>query len=136
MKIKPTKKQRSNPTNHEDQTYKETKIKSTKKKQQTQIESMNHEDQTHKEETTKALGRSNPNNKDQTQTTNIKQGRLNPNNEDQTTTVKATELKWRRLHFLLWVYRFVDVPSLSSLVFGCVEVVPSFSSLVFGFVEV
>ena len=116
MKIKPTKKQRSNPTNHEDQTYKEMKIKSMKKKQQTQIKSMNHEDQTHKEmkikpikkkqqthedhnkeETTKALGRSNPNNKDQTQTTNIKQGRLNPNNEDQTMMVKATELKWRRL---------------------------------------
>ena len=134
MKIKPTKKQRSNPTNHEDQTYKETNIKSMKKKQQTQIESMNHEDQTHKElkikpikkkqqthedhnkeETTKALGRSNPNNKDQTQTANIKEGRLNPNNEDQTTTVKATELKWRRLHFLLWVFRFVDVPSFSSL---------------------
>ena len=105
------------------------KIKSMKKKQQT------HEDH-NKEETTKALGRSNPNNKDQTQTTIIKQGRLNPNNEDQTTTVKATELKWRRLHFLLWVFRFVDVPSFSSLVFGFVEVVPSFSSLVFGFVEV
>ena len=105
------------------------KIKPIKKKQQT------HEDH-NKEETTKALGRSNPNNKDQTQTTNIKQGRLNPNNEDQTTTVKATELKWRRLHFLLWVFRFVDVPSFSSLVFGFVEVVPSFSSLIFGFVEV
>ena len=115
--------------NHEDQTHKEMKIKHIKKKQQT------HEDH-NEEETTKALGRSNPNNKDQTQTANIKQGRLNPNNEDQTTTVKATELKWRRLHFLLWVFRFVDVPSFSSLVFGFVEVVPSFSSMVFGFVEV
>ena len=93
MKIKSMKKKQQTQIksmNHEDQTHKEMKIKPIKKKQQT------HEDH-NKEETTKALGRSNPNNKDQTQTTNIKQGRLNPNNEDQTTTVKATELKWRRL---------------------------------------
>ena len=138
MKIKSMKKKQQTQTesmNHEDQTHKEMKIKPIKKKQQT------HEDH-NKEETTKALGRSNPNNKDQTQTANIKQGRLNPNNEDQTMMVKATELKWRRLqqrwrrlHFLLWVFRFVDVPSFSSLIFGFVEVVPSFSSLVFGFVE-
>ena len=87
--------------------------------------------------------RLNPNREYQTRKIKPKQQRLFPNNEDQTTTVKATEPKWqrlqqrwRRLHFLLWVFRFVDVPMFSSLVFGFVEVVPSFSSLVFGFVEV
>ena len=79
----------SNSQRNEDQTHKETKIKPTKKKQQTQTEITNHEDQTHKEtkikptkkkqqthidhneeETTKAPERSN--HEDQTQTTKIK----------------------------------------------------------------
>ena len=91
MKIKPTKKQRSNPTNHEDQTYKETKIKSTKKKQQTQIESMNHEDQTHKEETTNPLRSQQRRNNKGSRKIKPKQQRSNPNHEYQTRKIKPKQ---------------------------------------------
>lgn len=109
---------------------------------------MNYEDQTYEnnneEETTKALGRSN--HEDQTQTTKIKpkQQRLFPNNEDQTMTAKApvaaakAPVAAAKASFSSLICGFGDVPLLSSLVFGFVEVlyVPSFSSLVFGFSSV